>query len=175
MAAAVLTPNEDQTFAALFDFISKVLGLPYDTDQIVKGFQNLVATPTGSYVVVSPGIMQRQDFGRRGYDPDGNATIVGAHQTYSYQVDCYGPEGPTWASVLHAAWRTMWAVDNMPSGVLMPLHSDAPQQLNVVNSEGQFEQRFMIRLFGQVNQQVTLPQDFFDVATLDSIIVADQL
>ena len=175
MAAATLTPTEDQTFDALFRWVTKVLDMPYDTLQVIKGFQNLTATPTGSYVVISPGLMQRQDFGRRYYDPDNEQAVQQAHLTYSYQLDCYGAAGPTWASVLSVAWRSMWGVDNMVPQILTPLYADAPQQLNIVNSEGQFEQRFMIRLFGQVNQTVGLPQDFFDQLQLNSITVADQL
>lgn len=175
MAAATLAPTEDQTFDALFRWVTKVLDLPYNTTQVVKGFQNVVATPTGSYVVISPGIMQRQDFGRRVYDPAGEQTIQDAHITYSYQVDCYGPEGPSRASILSVAWRSMWGVDNMNPAVLTPLYADAPQQLNIVNSEGQFEQRFMIRLFGQVNQRVGLPQEFFTSVSLDIFEAADLL
>lgn len=176
MAAATLTPTEDQTFDALFGFIALVLDFPNDTDRVVKGFQNQVAAPVGSYIVVSPGLMVRQDFGRKRYDGDLEQVVQEAHNTYSYQVDCYGANGPTWASTLAVAWATMWTVDRMPSPVaITPLYADAPQQLNIVNSEGQFEQRNMIRLFGQVNQLVTLPQDFFDEIELDSLTVADQL
>lgn len=175
MPAATLTPTEDQTFSALVQWIQKVLDIPRTSNQIVKGFQNQVAQPTGSYIVVSPGIMQRQDFGQRRYDPDAGLAVQIAHNTYSYQVDCYGPNGPTWASILAASWRTMWGVDNIAPDVLTPLYADAPQQLNIANAQGQWEQRFMIRLFGQVNQSIGLPQDFFEELDLNSIIVADQL
>lgn len=175
MAAATLTPNEDATFLALAKWVCKVLDLPPTTNQIIKGFQNQVSVPVGSYVVISPGIMQRQDFGRRQYDPDNNQALQFAHVTYSYQVDCYGAAGASWASILSVAWRTMWGVDNITPDVLTPLYADAPQQLNIVNSEGQYEQRFMIRLFGQVNQTVGLPQDFFEALELDSLIAADLL
>lgn len=175
MAAAVLAPTEDQTFKALFDFVATVLDLEESTLQIVKGFQNLTATPTGSYVVISPGIMQRQDFGRKLYDSALEQVVQQAHVTYSYQLDCYGPLGPSWASMLSVAWKTMWGVDNINADVLTPLYADAPQQLNIVNAQGQYEQRFMIRLFGQVDQDVTLPQDFFTEVDINSIVSADQL
>ncbi len=175
MAAATLSPNEDQTFDALFRWVTKVLDLPYNTEQVMKWDQNLTATPIGSFVLIAPGIMLRQDRGRRQYDPDNNQVIAEAHQTYSYQVDCYGAAGPTWASVLAAAWDDMWGVDNMVPPLFTPLYAVAPQQLNITNSEGQREQRYMIRLVGQVNQKVGLPQDFFDQIQLDSITVADQL
>ena len=176
MTAATVSPTEDQVFDALFGWLAAVLDLPDTTGQIVKGFQNLAAAPTGNYLVVSPGLMQRQDFGRKVYDPAREVVITEAHNTYSYQVDCYGLDGPNWASIIAAAWRTMWGVDAMgASPAFMPLYADAPQQLNIANSEGQFEQRFMVKLFGQVNQIVTLPQQFFTAVELDSIITADQL
>lgn len=173
--SATLTPTEDQTFDALFGYIARCLGLPDDTQDIVKGFQNLVASPVGSFVVVSPGILQRHDFGRWEYDPAGMATTVVAHNTYSYQLDCYGPEGATRASILAAAWRSMWGATVMQGAAITPLYADAPQYLSIVNSEGQYEARWMIRLFGQVNQNVSLPQDYFTAARLDGIVVADQL
>lgn len=175
MASATLTPTEDDTFDALFGWIARTLELPDDTEQVVKGFQNLVASPTGSYIVVSPGMVTEQDFGAREYDSDLNQQIVERHVTLRYQVDCYGPLGPTWASILSVAWRSMWGVDNMLSGAFTPLYADAPQQLNITNAEGQFETRYMIRLHGQVNQRVGLPQDFFTEANIDFIRAADQL
>lgn len=175
MAAAIITPTEDQTFDALFGWVAKVLGLGDDTGQVVKGFQNLASAPVGSYVVLSPGIKIEQDQGTRRYDPALGYQVVERHVTYSYQMDCYGAEGPDWASLLSVAWKSLWGVDAMVSGALTPLYADAPQQLNIVNSEGQFEQRFMARLYGQVNQLVMLPQDFFEHANITNIYVADSL
>ena len=173
--SAALSPTEDQVFDALFGWIANVLGLPDNTDQIIKGFQNLAATPLGSYVVISPGILQRQDFGRRAYDPAAGKLDLVAHNTYSYQIDCYGPRGAERASIIAGAWRTMWGVDTMQSAALVPLYADPAQQLNIVNAEGQFEQRFMVRLFGQVNQTIRVPQDYFDTLDLDKLVCADRL
>ena len=173
--SAVLTPTEDQVFDALFGWIANALGLPDNTDQIIKGFQNLAATPLGSYIVISPGILQRQDFGRRVYEPVAGKLDLIAHNTYSYQVDCYGQKGAERASIIAGAWRTMWGVDTMQSAALVPLYADPAQQLNIVNAEGQFEQRFMVRLFGQVNQTIRVPQDYFDTLGLDQLVCADRL
>lgn len=172
---AVLTPTEDQVFDALFGWIANTLGLPDNTDQIIKGFQNLAATPLGSYIVISPGILQRQDFGRRAYVPAAGGLDLIAHNTYSYQIDCYGPRSAERASIIAGAWRTMWGVDTMQSAALVPLYADSAQQLNIVNAEGQFEQRFMVRLFGQVNQTIRVSQDYFDTLDLDKLVCADRL
>lgn len=173
--SAALFPTEDQVFDALFGWIAGALGLPDDTDQIVKGFQNLVAMPLASPVVISPGILQRQDFGRRVNEPAAGVLDLIAHNTYSYQVDCYGPRGAERASIIAGAWRTLWGVDNMRGAALVPLYADPAQQLNIVNAEGQFEQRFMVRLFGQVNQTIRVPQDYFDKAQLHHFVCADRL
>lgn len=175
MAAATITPTEDQTFQALVRWIRVVLDLPANTQQLVKGFQNNIAPPKGTYVIMSPGIKSPQDFGARAYDSGGGQQLVERHTTYAYQLDCYGPQGPDWASIVEIAWRSMWGVDNLVSGALTPLYADAPQQLNIVNSQGVWEQRFMIRLHGQVNQVVGLPQDFFDHIELQPLIPADLL
>jgi hypothetical protein len=42
-----------------------------------------------------------------------------------------------------------------------PLYADEPQQLNIVNGEMQYEQRFLCKLYLQANQIASLPQDFF--------------
>lgn len=172
---ATLSPTENQTFDSMFGFIAAVFQLPDDSPQVVKGFQNLVSNPIGTYAVISPGLTVRQDFGRWDYDPAADTTTVVAHNTYSYQVDCYGADGATWASILAATWRTMWGATTLRDASITPLYADAPQQLNIVNREGQFEQRWMIRLFAQVNQRITLPQQFFSEAELRGIVVADQL
>lgn len=180
--AGLVAPTDDLIFANLFKFAATVIGLPNDTDKTVKGFQNNVAQSTASHVVISPGILQRQDFGRRrfepGPDPDNQTgqIVQQAHITYSWQVDCYGQDGPNWAIMLATAWETAWGVDSFkPDGVVTPLYADAPRQVNIVNSEGQYEQRQMVRLFGQVNYDVTLPQDYFTQVDVDTIVAANQL
>lgn len=175
MPAAMITPTEDQTFDALFGWLARLFDLPNDTDRIVKGYQNLVAAPVDSYIVVSPGVKVRQDALRRRYDGAISQVVEEAHVTYRYQVDCYGQEGPSQASIIAVAWRSMWGVDNFQPPVFTPLYADEPEALPITNSEGQYEQRFMVRLHGQVNQVVRLPQDFFEEIELNSLIVADQL
>ena len=49
-------------------------------------------------------------------------------------------------------------------------------QLNIVNGELQYEQRYMIKLYAQVNQVAALPQDFFtDAPIVDVTVPANYL
>jgi hypothetical protein len=175
--AAILTPTEDQVFDGVWQAIKNLFDDAV-APNIFKGFQNMTATALGSYVAISPGINVRQDQVRHDYDATNQLVIVGRHTTYSYQVDCYGPAGPDYANAIAIAWRSTfmanYATDNaLPFQVL---YADEPQQLNITNGENQYEQRFMLKLYLQVNQTVALPQDFFTTAPAVTIEVpADNL
>lgn len=160
---AVLTNTEDQVFDALWGWVASLFA---DSSNVFKAFQNQTATPTGSYIVIQPGIKQRQDSARRDYvpsqiDPTAGVVNVTRGTTYSYQIDCYGQDGANNADIISIAWRSMWACDQLETAAITPLYADEPEQLNLVNGEDQYEQRFMCRLYLQTNTVVALPQDFF--------------
>jgi len=184
MSAALLN-TEDQAFDALWGFIASLFDSSYAAN-IFKGYQNQTATPNqstsglGSYIVINPGIKQRQDQARRDYvpstlDPTTGVVNVTRGTTYSYQVDCYGQDGANNADIITIAWRSLWACDQLDGSIITPLYADEPDQLNLVNGENQYEQRFMCKLYLQTNTVVSLPQDFFIDAVPTEIIVADDL
>lgn len=172
---ATLTPTEDQIFDAVWALIASYFD-PSVQGAIFKGFQNMTATPTGSYVVIQPGVNVRQNQLVRGYDSVAGTQILERSTTYYYQVDCYGPLAPDYANTIAIAWPSLWSCDNNASpAIITPLYADEPMQLNIENGESNYEQRFTSRLYGQVNQQVSLPQDFFGDAPTIISIVADDL
>lgn len=183
MAAATLTPTEDQIFDAVWGFVDTIFGSTISA-LIFKGFQNMTSTPPGtSYIVVSPGVVVRENQSVRSYDAVNGLSLNERDTHYSYQVDCYGPSGPDYANTVAIAWRTLWACEyfdgtgTVSPGALpvTPLYADEPQQLNIVNGEMQYEQRFMLKLYLQANQIVALPQDFFTTPPALDLIVADNL
>lgn len=184
MALQPFGPTEDQVFFALWSWVASLADQGIVPSRVFKTDQNFTATPidtTGgsnpalaSYVLIRPGIMQRQDQQRREYDVPNQQVILTRGVTYSYQVDCYGPRGPDWASIISLAWSSAVAVEwfagnaiasllpaPMPvaAASMAPLYADDPQQLNIVNGEMQYEQRYMTRLFVHVTQSVGIAQD----------------
>lgn len=165
---ATIALSENAVFDTLWAWIAAVVAVQIPDDgQVFKGFQNTTATAIGNYVVLSPGVKLRQDQGRRSYVPDPDDPLTGVvnvarHTTYSYQVDCYGQLGADVADIIALAWRSLWGCDHLEGAAIMPLYADEPVQLNIANSEQQYEQRFMLKLYAQVNQSVALPQDFFN-------------
>lgn len=182
MAAATLTPTEDQLFDAVWSFVSTLFD-PSFSGQIFKGFQNMTATPYDSYVVISPGVKERFNQVSRDYDATNGLSLNLRATQYKYQVDCYGPDANNNADIISGAWRTMWACDffagqgfviGAPVLPATPLFADEPVQLNLVNGEANYEQRMMCALYLQANQVVGLPQDFFNTVPPVHLIVADQ-
>lgn len=166
--SATLSINENRLFDTVWGWVDALLGP--DTGFVFKGFQNLTATPPGSYVIISPGVKVRFEQGTRDYDPANGLALLGRHTQYAYQVDCYGPLGPDWADTISIAWRSLWSCDQLAlvaGQPVTPLYADEPQQLNIVNGELQYEQRFTLKLVLQTNQVVAVPQDFFTDVTLD--------
>lgn len=167
---AVLAPTEDQTFDALWGWVASLFD-PSIAAQIFKGYQNLTATPYGTYVVISPGVKERFNQGTRMYVYNAETqvgTVTQQRNTkYSWQVDVYGPQAADWADMISIVWRSNTAADTLitASAAIVPLYADEPQQMNIVNGENQYEARFMLKLYGQVNQTVTLTQQFATTAT----------
>lgn len=175
MTTVTLAPSEDKIFDAVWGFIASLFDASLSAN-IFKGFQNLTSTPLGSYIVISPGIAERQDQGVSTYDSVGGFQNVTRGTTYSYQVDCYGPSGPDWSNIIAIAWRSLWACDAFAGLPIMPLYADEPQQLNIVNGELQYEQRFTLKMYLQANQTVSLPQLFFSAPVpIDILPPADDL
>lgn len=168
----VLTPGEDQIFDTLWGFVTSLF--PADqASQVFKMAQNLTPTPGGTYVVLQPGVIERQDQGSRWYDSANSLQLQKRSTRYSYQVDTYGPSAPDRANLIAIAWRSKWACQQLAAtglaAPITPLYADEPQQLTIVNGEAEYEQRFNFRLYLQVNQIVSLPQDFFTSASQGAV------
>lgn len=174
-AVTTLAAGEDAVFNGLWLWLVQLLNVS-DQVNVFKSHPNMTATPTGTYAVIQPGVKLRQNQGTRSYDAVNGFQIVERSTTYCYQVDCYGTLAPDWADTFAVAWRSLWGCDNNPGTALFtPLYADEPVQLNFVNGEQNYEQRFMIKLYAQVNQTISLPQDFFTQVPPTTLIVADAL
>jgi hypothetical protein len=107
---AVLAPTEDQTFDAVWGWIASLFD-PSIAPQIFKGYQNLTATPYGTYIVISPGVKERFNQGSRTYNTVAGTVTQLRATNYSWQVDVYGPQATDWADMISIAWRTNTAAD----------------------------------------------------------------
>ena len=85
------------------------------------------------------------------------------------QVDVYGPNSGNFAQIISALFRDEYAVSRFAamSPAISPLYADDPRQLAFSDGEQQYENRWSIDVEMQVDETVTVPQQFADVLTVN--------
>lgn len=173
IATLLAQPNDifDQLWAAVAG-----LFVPDTTDttnpdlaRFIKANQNLLPTPPGgNYVYMQPLGDEPLNQQTREYTVPPTGSTTGSvtdelHVKQVWQIDCYGPQGDQWAAVIATSWRSMWLLDNWPASprLITPLYAEQPVLLTIVNAEGVYESRWMVKLHGQINRGVQLPVPFF--------------
>lgn len=81
------------------------------------------------------------------------------------QIDVHGPNSADNAQIISTLFRDDYAVEafeGFGQGDITPLYADDPKQIPFLNAEQQYEDRWVIDAFLQVNAVVTVPQQFAD-------------
>jgi hypothetical protein len=84
-------------------------------------------------------------------------------------VNFYGPNATDNAQIFNQLFRDLYGCDFLRDYDVQPLWCDDGRQLPLVDSEKQYETRWMIRALMQINPTISTSQDFAD--TLDLTIV----
>lgn len=159
-----MTPNQVAIFSAVRAYILSLIDC-----EVVRGLDNGVPMPKQPFICLTPTMSNRLATNQHSYDGLSNKAIQ-ANMDYSIQIDCYGPLSSDWAAIISATWRDDYAVNKM-APTCAPLYADDPKQLPIVDGEANFEQRWMLNAVLQYNPVVTVPQDFFDNASVEFINV----
>jgi hypothetical protein len=90
------------------------------------------------------------------------------------QVDVYGPNSGNFVQSLSAMFRDGLAVDHLAaiSPVISPLYADEPRQLAFSDGEQQYENRWSIDVELQIDQTITVPQQFADTLKVNVVNAA---
>ena len=98
----------------------------------------------------------------------GGVNAILQKQEFHVQLDVHGPNSANNAKTIATLFRDEYAYNqfNPPVSGVAPLYADAPAQRPFINDQDQYEWRWVLELHMQINQTVTLGQQFFDVATL---------
>lgn len=81
------------------------------------------------------------------------------------QCDVHGPNSGDNAQIISTLFRDDYAVEafeGLNLGDITPLYADDPKQVPFLNAEQQYEDRWVVEAFLQVNAVVTVPQQFAD-------------
>ena len=89
---------------------------------------------------------------------------------FTTQLDAHGPVALDNAQTVSTMFRDAYATEFFAARDenIMPLHADDPRQMPFINGEQQYEDRFIITMKLQVNQFISISQQFADelVATI---------
>lgn len=161
----VTPPDADSALVkALGDFCTRFLRAParQAAPLVMRGYANRVSKPAGSdYVLVTPLSMTRLATNRHGWDAESGTTSVIQPVRRRVQLDCYGACAAQWAKTLTTLLRDPIGADFLAPYGVAPLSCEDPQELTEEAGDEQWQPRFMVQAFLQVNDITAVGLDFF--------------
>jgi hypothetical protein len=162
--------TKSQTLAVLRSFL---VGL-CPSVEVVDGQDNDVPEPTTPDFMVMTVIMRERLATNMDTDegPSGITEYVQPTKL-TVQVDVHGPNSDENVQLISTMFRDEYAVDQfgLSGQDVTPLYCNDPHQVPFINGEQQFEFRWSVDMFLQVNPVITLPQQFATVVNVDLVSV----
>lgn len=89
------------------------------------------------------------------------------------QLDVHGPESANNAQVISTLFYDDYAVQKFAelTDAITPLNCDGPHQMPFINENQQYENRWVLDVSMEVNQAVSIPQQFASVVDVDLVSV----
>jgi len=176
MSQFIPTLTDDDILAAVRSFLLAYVMPP--GGEVVGDVDNLVAPPGNPYVVMNHLTKPRLSTNVSTYDYSVVGTYTVATQTitqptqYGLQLDCVdGTSGGDLAQVISTIWRDSFAEEFLnPLGVA-PLYTDDPRHAPWVNGENQWESRWIVNVYMQVNPSLLLPTSSYGHANVGIVDV----
>lgn len=167
--------TDDDVFTALRAFVLDVLP-SIGGDNVRQGQQNDVPMPPGpDFVLLIAANRAALATTIRDYTPPVDPIpATGIRDTtrstqVGVMVNFYGPGATDNAQIFNQLFRDLYGCDFLRPHGVQPLWCDDGRQLPLVDSEKQYETRWMIQTLMQINPTISTSQEFAD--TLDLTIV----
>jgi hypothetical protein len=163
----IITPNEDQVFTTLRAFIVTLAG----TQRVLRTPVNRADMPKDAFVAMTPGVFEL--LATNSSTTNATTRTVYSHKRFDCQIDCYGPSSSDLANTITTLFRDPYGADALAvSGFdIAPLYADTAQQMPIVDSENQYQERWTFKLVLQVNHVVSTDQQSANIATVDIVNV----
>jgi len=170
----VVAPTLQDVYTLLRAFL---VGVVPAGVQVVQGLNNRSSTPAPvpgfvafTATLMNPHRTPVEMWDRDDTDPDSIEIEQGL--LLRVQLDCYGAASADWAVMLAALLRTEYACRALAP--VAPLFADNPMQAALVNSEAQYEERWIVGANLQYNPVVSTPMQFADTAEVALINIDER-
>lgn len=147
---------------------SFILSVAPSGTPVVLGQPNRVPPPKAAlYVIITPTTRPRlstviSTWDVTDLDPATIAMLAPAQMMI--QCDVFGADAFDLASIIEVAWRSPYGCAALTelNPLIQPLYADEPRQLAFIDGNQQYEDRWSVDLNLQINQTISIPQDFAD-------------
>jgi hypothetical protein len=97
----------------------------------------------------------------------GSKTVTESVQ-WTVQLDLHGPNSGNFAQIVSALFRDEMATDAFAAinPAITPLYADEPRQMPFTNAEQNYEGRYVLEVNLQVDQTISIAQQFADTVTI---------
>jgi hypothetical protein len=140
--------------------------------EVIQGQTNRTPEPkSADFIVMTPSHRARQATNWTTYAKQ-NADAISYTQPTEVrvQLDFHGDASADVAQVIGTLFRSSAAVDAFREGI-SPLYADDAAQMPFLNGENQYENRWVVMAYLQVNPTVSTPQQFADTVRVDLVEV----
>lgn len=163
----MITLTDDTAVTALGEFIE----LCCPEVEVYRGQINRVPMPQEPFCIINSIGRSYLSYPRHGYTDDAEEKIreVGRTTELRVQVDFYGAGSAEYAHEFCNLFVDEYGWASMPDNV-KPLKASDPSQMPLTSAERQLVERWRIDCSLQVDQTVSIDQDFFDTAGDTSVI-----
>ena len=162
MSAAV-SPIESDVLTALRSFIVGLI----PSVEVVRGLGNRVPMPPAPFIAITTILQKRLATNVDTYNAE-QQQMSQADMQVDVQIDCYGPNSLSWATILAILLRDPYGCDQL-SPNCQPLYADEPRMMPLIDAEQQYEERWMLQASLQYNPVVTITQQSATVANVELI------
>jgi hypothetical protein len=167
--------TETIVLAALRAFLITVL--PSGVE-VIAAQDNRVPEPVAPDFITMNSIGQARLATNTNTYSDGYPTVAGIEKIkqptqYTIQLDVHGPSSTDNTEIITTLFRDAYAVDMFRnSGFdIAPLYANDPKQVPFINSEQQYENRWIIELAIQYTPTVQIGMEFFTAAEVNLVHV----
>ena len=156
---ATIDITETQIMTALRGFLMSILTPDIE---VIRAQGNKIAMPVGEFVVLTPITITGLSTNVVDYNRTNGQRLDRRASQIRVQIDCFGASAMEMAEKIFILSRSEVGCDYfLSAGIdMQPLYSDDPKQTSMVNGERQYENRWTLEFYAQVNPTVTTPQDF---------------
>jgi len=168
-------PTLDDVYEALGDLVTAIVPTGV---VVIQGLPNRASLPPASpgFVAMTAVLQQRLRTNVDTYDdptPTTGTRSMEQGRKLSIQLDCYGADSGNWAAMLSTVLRSEYGCEALAE-VGAPLYADDARMAPLIDSERQYEQRWIVGAQLQYNPVTVTPQQFADTLAVDLVNVDER-